>query len=121
VTKEDALPQRPVRLDAEEGLAKGDEDGNVEDRVGCEVMKLQSIYKKQPPKKRVNGGRKAADEMIDETNPILHWRGWVALFAGEAQRLWLLADPQFLQEVDVLGGDFGSLPLSAPQICRIHL
>ena len=86
----------------------------MEDRVGSEMMKLQSVNEKQPPKKIVNGGRKATDEMIDETNPILHWRGWVALFAGEAQRLWLLADSQFLQEVDVLGRDFGSLPLSAP-------
>ena len=114
MAEKDTLPQRPVRLDAEEGFTKSDENGNMEDRVGCEVMKLQSINEKQPPKKRVNGGREAADEMIEETNPILHRRGWVAFFAGEAQRLCLLADSQFLQEVDVLGRDFGSLPLSAP-------
>jgi hypothetical protein len=56
----------------------------MEDRVGSEMMKLQSVNVKQPPKKIVNGGREATDEMINKTNPILHWRGWVALFAGEA-------------------------------------
>ena len=48
---EDALPHRPISLGSEEALAKGDENRNVEDGVGSELMKLQPIHKKQSTKK----------------------------------------------------------------------
>lgn len=85
------------------------------------MVKLQSVNKKQPTQKIVNGGRKTADEVVNKTDPLLDWRRGIALLAGEEQRLLLLADPKLLQQVDVLGGDLGSFPLSAPQIRCRHL
>jgi hypothetical protein len=46
-----------------EGFAKGDKNRDVEDGVGSKIVKLQSAHKKQPPKKIVNGGREATDEV----------------------------------------------------------
>ena len=108
-------------MDPKERLAKSDKNRDVEDGVGSKMVKLQSIHKKQPTQKIVNGGRKAADEVVNETDPILDRTGWITLLAGEAQRVFLLADPKLLQQVDILGGDFGSLPLNAPQIRGRHL
>ena len=85
------------------------------------MVKLQSVNKKQPTQKVVNGGRKTADEVVNETDPVLDRRRWIALLTGEVQRIFLLADPKLLQQVDILGGDLGSLPLSAPQIRCRHL
>ena len=84
------------------------------------MVKLKTVNKKQSTEKRMNGGGKTADEMVDKTYPIPHWRGWVAFFTREAQRLGLLADPQLLQEIDVLGGNFGPFPLRASQIYSSH-
>ncbi|KAK1608597.1 hypothetical protein QYE76_032270 [Lolium multiflorum] len=68
----------------------------------------------------MNGGRKTADEVVNKTDPILHRRAWIAFFAGEAQRVLLLADPKFLQQVDVLGEildlSHSALPRSAVAI-----
>ena len=81
-------------------------------------MQLYPINKEKTADEIVNGGRKAANEVVDETDPILDWRRWIAFFAGEAQRVLLLHEPKLLHQVQVLVGDFGSLPL---QIFRRHL
>ena len=68
----------------------------------------------------MDGGREASDKVVNEANPIFNRRRRVALLAGEAQRVLLLAQAEFLQQVDVLRGDLGSLPLRGSQILRRH-
>ena len=77
---------------------------------------MQTVDKKQSTEKRMNGGGQTADEVIDKTYPVPHWRGWVAFLAREAQRFGLLADPQLLQQIDVLGGNLRPFPLRGSQI-----
>ena len=81
---------------------------------------MQTINIEQTAEERMNGGGKTADEVVDKTYPIPHWRGWVAFFTREAQRLGLLADPQLLQEIDVLSGNLGPFPLRGSQIHGSH-
>ena len=71
-------------MDAKEGLAKGDENGDMKDRIWRKVVKLQTINKKQSAEKRMNGGGKTANEVVDKAYPVPHWRGWIALLTGEA-------------------------------------
>ena len=81
-------------------------------------MQLYPINKEKTAEEIVNGGRKAANEVVDETDPILDRRRGIAFFAGEAQRVLRLHEPELLHQVQVLVGDFGYLPL---QIFRRHL
>ena len=108
---EDAHPQSPVGMDSKERFAQGDEDRDVEDGVGSKMVKLQSIHEQQPTKEVMDGSGKTTDEMVDKTYPVSHWRGWVAFFAGEANRFGFRGDSQFLQEIQVLVCDLGPLPL----------
>ena len=118
---EDALPQSPIRMDSEEALAKCDENRDMEDGIGSQLVKLQPIHKKQTAEEIMDGSRKAADKMVNEANPIFYRRRRVALLAGEAQRVFLLHQPQFFHQVDVLIGNLGSFPLRRSQILRRHL
>ena len=118
---ENTLPQSPIRLGPEEALTQCDENRDVEDGIGRQLMQLKPIDKQKTPKKLVDWGRKTSDEVVNETDPILDWRRWVALLLGKAERSFLLAEPQLLQQVDVLGRDLGSFPLGAPQIRHRHL
>ena len=115
---EDALPQSPIGMDSKKALAKGNENRNMEDGVGSKVVKLQPIHEKQTTKKIMDGGREASDKVVNEANPIFNRRRRVALFAGEAQRVLRLREPELLHQVQVLVGDLGSLPF---QIFRRHL
>ena len=72
-------------------------------------MQLYPINKEKTAEEIVNGGRKAANEVVDETDPILDRRRGIAFFAGEAQRVLRLHEPELLHQVQVLVGDFGSL------------
>ena len=74
-------------------------------------MQLNPVNKKKAAEEIMNWGRKAADEVINETNPVLHWRVGVAFFAGKANGVFFLHQAKPLQHVDVLVGDFRSLPL----------
>jgi hypothetical protein len=67
-----ALPQSPIRLDPEEALAKGDENRNVEDGIGSQLMKLQPVHEKQSTKKIMDRSREATNEVVNEANPIFH-------------------------------------------------
>jgi hypothetical protein len=115
---EDALPQSPIRMDSEEALAESNENRDMEDGIGSQLMQLQPVNKEKTAEEIVNGGREAADKMVNKTDPILDRRRWIAFLAGEAQRVLLLHEPEFLHQVQVLVGDLGSLPL---QIFRRHL
>jgi hypothetical protein len=81
---EDAFPQSPIRLDSKEAFAQCDKNRHVQDRIGRQLVKLKPINKEKTAKKLMDRRGKTADEMIDETNPVLHWRRWVALLVGEA-------------------------------------
>ena len=52
-------PQREVRLDAEESFAESDEDGDVEESVGVEVMKLEVVEVQKPPEEGMHRHPKA--------------------------------------------------------------
>jgi hypothetical protein len=51
-----------VRVDSKKRLAKGDEIGNVENRIWHELVKLHAIDKEKSTKKLVGRKRKAADK-----------------------------------------------------------
>jgi hypothetical protein len=108
---ENAFPQSPIGRDSEEAFAKCDENRNVKDGIGGQLVQLNPINKKKTAEEIVDWGREAADEMINKTNPILHWRLGVAFFARKADGVLLLHEAKPLQHVGVLVGDFGSLPL----------
>jgi hypothetical protein len=81
-------------------------------------MQLKPIDKEKTSKKFMDRWRKTADEVVNETDPVLDWRGRIALLLGEAERVLLLGEPQLFQQVHILVGDLGSLPL---QIFGGHL
>lgn len=82
----------------------------MEDGIGGQLVQLNPINKKKAVEEIVNWGRKAADEVINKTNPILHWRVGVAFFAGKADGVLLLHQAKPLQRVEVLVRDFRCLP-----------
>ena len=69
---------------------KCDENRNVKDGIGSQLVQLNPINKKKAAEEIVNWGRKATDKVINETNPVLHWRVWVAFFAGKADGVLFL-------------------------------
>jgi hypothetical protein len=50
-----SAPQRPVGLDPQETLTKHDEEHNVKNGVGIQVMKLNPICKQKTAKERMRG------------------------------------------------------------------
>jgi hypothetical protein len=57
-------------LDPQKRLAKGDETGNVKNRIWCELVKLHTIYKEKPTKELVGRERKTAQEKGEEHHPV---------------------------------------------------
>ncbi|KAK1605208.1 hypothetical protein QYE76_028881 [Lolium multiflorum] len=90
---EDAFPQSPVRLDSEKAFAQCDKDRHVQDRIGRQLVKLKPINKKKTAQKLVDRRGKTADKMVNKTNPILHWRLWVAFLAGKRSASFSLVNP----------------------------
>ena len=88
-------------LGPEEALAKGDENRNVVDGIGSQLMKLQPVHEKQSTKKIMDRSREAANEVVNEANPIFHRGRRVALLAGEAQRVFLLRQAELLHQIDI--------------------
>ena len=105
-----AFPQAPVGMGPEEAFAQGNKYRDVEDRVGGQMMQLNSVNKEKSTEKFVDGGGKAANEVVDESYPKSNWRGWKAFVAREDQRVLLLHQAQLLEDPLVLVGDLGSLP-----------
>jgi hypothetical protein len=108
---ENAFPQNPIRRNSEEAFAKCDKNGNVKDGIGGQLVQLNPINEKKAAEEIMNWGRQAADKVINETNPILHWRVGVALLARKADGVFFLHEAKPLQRIDILVGDLGSLPL----------
>ena len=68
----------------------------------------------------MDGGRQAADEVVDKCYPIADARCWEALLPREEQSFFLLGQPELFQHVDVLIGDLGSLPSRDLEAFRRH-
>jgi hypothetical protein len=106
---ENVLPQAPMRMGPEEALAQGDENRDMEDGVGGQLMQLNPVNKEKSTEKLMDGGGKAANEVIDKSYPVPNGRTWEAFVAGEDQRA-LLDQAKLLEGLLVLVGDFRSLP-----------
>ena len=74
------------------------------------MMQLNPVNKEKSTEKFVDGGGKAANEVVDESYPKSNWRGWKAFVAREDQRVLLLHQAQLLEDPLVLVGDLGSFP-----------
>jgi hypothetical protein len=55
---EKVFPKNPMGFDAQEGFLECDKVGNVQDRIGRELMKLHAVNKKKPMKEFMGGKRK---------------------------------------------------------------
>ncbi len=82
------------------------------------MMQLNSINKEKSTEKFVDGGGKAANEVVDESYPKSNWRARKAFVAREDQRVLLFHQAQLVEDSLVLVGDLGSLPF---QIFYRHL
>jgi hypothetical protein len=72
-----------VGFDFKEGFAKGNETGDMQDRIWRELVKLHAIDKKEPMKKFVGRQRKIAEEKRKKHNLIAAWGLGDALGAGK--------------------------------------
>jgi hypothetical protein len=59
-----------VGLNAQEGLAKSHETGDVQKRIRCELVELHTVNKKKPTEKLVGRKRETAEEESKEHYPI---------------------------------------------------
>ena len=107
---ENALPQAPMRMGPEEALAQSDENRDMEDGVRGQLMQLNPVNKEKSTEKLVDGGGKAANEVVDKSYPVPNGRTWEAFVAGEDQRALLLVQAKLLEGLLVLIGNFRSLP-----------
>jgi hypothetical protein len=80
VQVENALPQTPGWINAKESFTKCDKTRYVEDGVGCELMQLHGIDKKEPTKEFVGGERKpSVDEGKEKYQNRSSRRGMISL------------------------------------------
>ena len=89
----------------------------MEDRVGGQLMQLNPIDKEKSTKKLVDRGRKTANEMIDKGYPISN-AGRRETFLAREDQCFFLQQPQCLEGLQILFGDFGSLP--SRNLRRLH-
>jgi hypothetical protein len=83
---EEKFPKNPVGIDSKEGFAKGNETGDMQDRILRELVKLHAIDEKEPTKKFVGRQRKTVEEESKKHNPIAAWGLGDALGAGKDGR-----------------------------------
>jgi hypothetical protein len=67
---EKEFPQSPMGIDPKERFTKGDEAGNVQDRVRRELMQLHAVNKKKPAEEFMGRERKSAQEESKKHHPI---------------------------------------------------
>ena len=60
-----------MELDAEEGLAHDNKRRDIEDEIGGQIMKIQSIVEHEPADKRVERKSQSADEMGKKNYPLM--------------------------------------------------
>jgi hypothetical protein len=67
---EKVFPKNPMGFDPKERFAKGDEAGDVQNRIWRELVKLHAVNKEKPTKKFVGRERKTTQEKSEEHHPI---------------------------------------------------
>jgi hypothetical protein len=77
-----ALPQSPIGMDSKEALTESDENRDVEDGIGNQLVQLNPVNKEESPKELVNRHGKAAKEEIKENYLISFGRIGGRLFPG---------------------------------------
>jgi hypothetical protein len=70
VEAEEKFPKNPVGIDSKEGFAKGNETGDMQDRIRRELVKLHAIDEKEPMMKLVGRKRNTAEEESKKHNLI---------------------------------------------------
>jgi hypothetical protein len=98
---EQEFPKNPMGLDPQEGFAKSDEAGDMQDRIWRELVKLHTINKKKPTEEFMGRERKTTQQKSKEHHPIAA-RG--------------LGDAFSAGEDDLLPSDEESIPLGLEQI-----
>jgi hypothetical protein len=58
-----------VRVDAQEALAEGDKDVNVEERVRGQLVKLNPIDEEETAEELMHRNRKPTDEEVNKSYP----------------------------------------------------
>ena len=64
-----------MRLDAEEGLAHGDEHRDVEDEVRGQIMEVHAVVGHEPPDEWVKRKAQSTEEMGEKYDPLMGPRG----------------------------------------------
>jgi hypothetical protein len=59
---EKEFPKNPMGLDPQEGFAESDKMGDVQDRIGCALVKLHTINQEKPTEKFVGRKRKTTQK-----------------------------------------------------------
>jgi hypothetical protein len=88
-------------LDAQEALAKSDEDGDMKDRIWGQLVQLNPVDKEEATKKFVNRNGEVANEEVNEDYPETgrrmgrtlvsrHPHGFIAEHAHLLQQLFVL-------------------------------
>jgi hypothetical protein len=83
-------------IDPKERFTKGDEAGNVQDRVRRELMKLHAVNKKKPVEKFMGRERESAQEESKKHHPIAARGLGDAFGAGEDDLVPFGDEPLFL-------------------------
>jgi hypothetical protein len=93
---EKEFPQSPMGIDPKERFTKGDEAGNVQDRVRCELMKMHAVNKKKPMEEFMGRKRKSVQEESKKHHPIAARGLGDALGAGEDDLVPFCDEPLLL-------------------------
>jgi hypothetical protein len=105
-------------MDAEEALAKCNEDGNMEDGLGSQLVQLNPINEEKSPKELVNWDGEAANEEVGENYPITIGRVWSCFITGDLHRPAVPSQAHLLELALIRRGEPGSLPFGDPFLLR---
>jgi hypothetical protein len=94
---EDAFPQDPIGVDAEEAFTKCDENGDMEDGIGSQLVQLNPVNKKESPKELMNRHGEAVKEEISENYPKSFGRIGGCFVPRNTHLPIISEQPQFLQ------------------------
>jgi hypothetical protein len=99
---EKEFPQSPMGINPKERFTKGDEAGNVQDRVRHELMKLHAINKKKPAEEFMGRKRESVQEESKKHQPIAA-RGLGDAFGAVEDDLVPFGDEPFLLGLAEIG------------------
>jgi hypothetical protein len=76
-----------MRVDAKQTFTQNDKDGNVQNGVGGQLVKLNPVDEKQTAKEFMERNRKATEEKINKCYPEVDGRARSALITRKDHRL----------------------------------